>query len=95
MIDNDVLQVAGGLQVIHTPGHSAGHISLLLRSDGILIAGDICANVAGLALSTVYEDMCIGVQSILKVAALEFDKAVFGHGKPVMTAANKKFGKFM
>jgi glyoxylase-like metal-dependent hydrolase (beta-lactamase superfamily II) len=27
--DGDVLPIAGGIEVIHTPGHSKGHISLL------------------------------------------------------------------
>ena len=32
--DNDVLPIAGGLRVIHTPGHSAGHMALLLEQEG-------------------------------------------------------------
>ena len=90
LIDNDVLPVAGGLQIIHTPGHSAGHISLLLKNEGVLIAGDICANVSGLALSTVYEDVALGIKSILKVSDFYFDKAVFGHGKAITEDAQKK-----
>jgi len=58
-----------------------------------LIAGDICANAVDLALSTVYEDVRLGIQSITKAAEFEFDKAVVGHGKPVMSAANKKLKK--
>jgi glyoxylase-like metal-dependent hydrolase (beta-lactamase superfamily II) len=94
--DNDVLPVAGGLQVIHTPGHSAGHISLLLKNEGLLIAGDICSNVSGLALSTVYEDVFLAKKSILKAANFNFEKAVFGHGKLLSSEANiklkEKFG---
>ncbi len=90
LADNDVLPVAGGLQVIHTPGHSAGHIALLLKDEGVLIAADICANVSGLGLSTVYEDPEMGMKSILKAAAFDFDKAVFGHGKPLPGSANIK-----
>nr|WP_254244974.1 MBL fold metallo-hydrolase [Hymenobacter sp. BRD67] len=88
--DNDVIPVAGGVRVIHTPGHSAGHIALLLEQDGVLIAGDICANMSGLAYSTVYEDMALGRQSLLKAAGLSFDQAVFGHGGPVTKQANAK-----
>lgn len=88
--DGDVLPIAGGLQVVHTPGHSAGHIALLLQNDGVLIAGDICANAAGLALSTVNEDPQLAVKSIQKAAALDFSKAVFGHGSLLQHEANKK-----
>lgn len=81
--DGDELPGAGGLRVLHTPGHSAGHISLLLRQEGLLIAGDICAHVSGLGLSAVYENRATGIQSIEKAARSDFDKAVFGHGKPI------------
>lgn len=88
--DGDVLPIAGGLQVIHTPGHSAGHIALYLPKDDVLIAGDICANMLGPGLSTVYEDRALGVQSILKATQIPFSKAVFGHGKPLLKDASAK-----
>jgi glyoxylase-like metal-dependent hydrolase (beta-lactamase superfamily II) len=88
--DGDMIPVAGGLQVIHTPGHSSGHIALWLKQEGVLIAGDLCANVAGLDLSTVYEDRALGIQSIVKIAGLNFDKAVFGHGRLLEPKANQK-----
>ncbi len=91
--DNDVIPIAGGLQIIHTPGHSAGHISLLLKNEGVLIAGDLCANVIGLGLSTVYEDLNLGIKSILKAAELDFDKAVFGHGSPLLKFAKRKINE--
>ena len=88
--DGDILPLAGGLRVVHTPGHSAGHMALLLEQEGVLIAGDLCANVMGLAYSTVHEDLALGRQSILKAAELSFDQAVFGHGGPVTQQANAK-----
>lgn len=42
--DNQILDICGGIQIIHTPGHTPGHISLLLKKSGILIAGD-AANI--------------------------------------------------
>lgn len=38
--DGDVLPVHGGLRVIHTPGHTPGHVSLYLPGERLLIAGD-------------------------------------------------------
>ncbi len=94
--DGDLLPFAGGLEIIHTPGHSAGHIALLMKNEGILIAADICANNFGIGLSTIYEDRTLGIESALKVAAYNFDIAVFGHGKPLMQNANKKIqAKFL
>ena len=89
--DNDILPIADGVQVIHTPGHSAGHIALLVKSEGVLIAGDLCANVMGLALSVVHEDKALAIKSILKASEFDFNTAVFGHGNPLKNYANKKF----
>jgi glyoxylase-like metal-dependent hydrolase (beta-lactamase superfamily II) len=88
--DNELLPIAGGIQVIHTPGHSAGHLSLLIKNEGVLIAADICANAGGLGLSTVYEDRVLGVKSILKAAELDFETALFGHGGPLVRGANRR-----
>lgn len=90
--DGDILSFGGkkGIRIIHTPGHSTGHISLLLQEDGVLIAADICANAAGLGWSTVYEDRAVGRQSIQKAAVFAFGKAVFGHGRPLTRDANTK-----
>jgi glyoxylase-like metal-dependent hydrolase (beta-lactamase superfamily II) len=57
--------MANDIEVIHSPGHCAGHIALLLRQEGILIAGDICSNIMGLS------------KSILRVAAYPFERAVW------------------
>lgn len=88
--DGDVIPIAGGIQVIHTPGHSAGHISLLVKNEGVLIAGDICANMFGLGVSIVSEEIELGIESIQKAAAFDFDKAVFGHGRLLDKNASKK-----
>jgi len=37
--DGETLPMANDIEVIHSPGHCAGHIVLLLRQEGILIAG--------------------------------------------------------
>jgi glyoxylase-like metal-dependent hydrolase (beta-lactamase superfamily II) len=38
--DGDVLPYCGGIEVIHSPGHTPGHICLFVRDGGALIAGD-------------------------------------------------------
>ena len=40
LTDGELLPAGGGLRVIHTPGHSPGHVSLFRDSDRVLIAGD-------------------------------------------------------
>jgi glyoxylase-like metal-dependent hydrolase (beta-lactamase superfamily II) len=87
--DGEILPFANDIQVIHTPGHSAGHVSFLLPGEGILIAGDICANVMGLSYSTINEDRALARESILKAAEFPFDQAVFGHGNPLKKRADQ------
>jgi glyoxylase-like metal-dependent hydrolase (beta-lactamase superfamily II) len=55
--DGQVLPVAGGLTVLHIPGHCAGQVCLLWpRHSGVLLAADAAANVLGLGRSVIYED---------------------------------------
>jgi glyoxylase-like metal-dependent hydrolase (beta-lactamase superfamily II) len=80
--DGQLLPVGGGLRVIHTPGHSAGHTSFLLERDGgMLFAADACANLMGLAPSIVYDDHAAGRRSLAKLAQLDFAVVSFGHGR--------------
>lgn len=83
-------RLSNGLTVIHTPGHSAGHVAFLHEKDRVLIAGDICANPGSLNWSTVYEDRSLGKDSILKAAKYDFGTAVFGHGGVLKGQANKR-----
>jgi glyoxylase-like metal-dependent hydrolase (beta-lactamase superfamily II) len=91
--DNQLLPILSGVRVIHSPGHSAGHISLLLEKEQVLIAGDICGNMGGLNYSILYEDPILAKQTLKEVAKYNFDIACFGHGNPLLGDANKKFAK--
>jgi len=42
--DGMILPICGGIEVIHTPGHTPGHIVLLLKKSGIAVCGD-AANI--------------------------------------------------
>jgi glyoxylase-like metal-dependent hydrolase (beta-lactamase superfamily II) len=45
--DGEELPMLGGMRVIHTPGHTPGHISLYLRQHRLLISGDAFRVVDG------------------------------------------------
>jgi glyoxylase-like metal-dependent hydrolase (beta-lactamase superfamily II) len=92
MTDGDVLDIAGGLEVIHTPGHTAGHVSLLWKRDrGLLFTGDAATNMLGLNYTFGYNDVAAGKRSLTKLSGLEFEAAVFGHGNPITAGASEKF----
>jgi recombination protein RecT len=49
LADGEVLTVSGngsthGLKVLHTPGHAANHLCLVLEEDGLLFSGDHVLN---------------------------------------------------
>jgi len=93
LADGDELPIAGGVRVLHVPGHAAGQVALRwpLRG-GVLVAADALGNRGGrLGWSVGYEDLDEGVASIERLAGLEFDAAVFGHGDPIVGGADGQF----
>lgn len=92
--DGDTLPIAGGLRVIHVPGHCAGQIGLLWsQHGGVLFAADSCMHLMGLGLTIAYEDVALGRQSLQSLAGLEFQVATFGHGRSILRDASSRFRK--
>ncbi len=73
--DGDILKFDDGntLRIIHTPGHSKGHISLVCEEDDALFCGDVIPVPASLPI---YEDALASVRSIRKLMALSGLKAL-------------------
>ncbi|AIE83685.1 MBL fold metallo-hydrolase [Fimbriimonas ginsengisoli] len=82
--DGDLLEIGGGTRVIHTPGHTPGHISLFLERSKTLISGDALTSADGqLAGPSVgaTPDYSTAVESVKKLAALpEVNAIVTYHG---------------
>lgn len=82
------------LEIIETPGHTAGHISVLDTIAGILVTGDALNGVAsgegGVAGpdSGFSEDMTAATESVAKLAGFTYEVALFGHGPPVLVGAS-------
>jgi len=87
----EILPIAGGIEVIHTPGHCAGQVALLWRPGRMLFAGDVCTNIMGLGDPVGFENLEEGRASQRKLASLSFDAAGFGHGKPIARNASARF----
>ncbi len=89
----EILPIAGGIEVIHTPGHCAGQVALLWRRGRMLFAGDVCMNIMGLGDPVGFERLKEGRASQRKLAGLSFafDAAGFGHGNPIARDASTRF----
>jgi glyoxylase-like metal-dependent hydrolase (beta-lactamase superfamily II) len=91
LTDGEILPIAGGIDVIYTPGHCAGQVALLWRPGRMLFAGDVCMNVNGLGDPVGFESLTEGRASQRKLASLSFDAAGFGHGAPIARDASMRF----
>ena len=90
--DGEQLPIAGGLTAIHVPGHCAGQVAFLWgQRGGVLFAADACSNMMGLGWSLGYEDFEQGRRDLSKLGGLDFQVACFGHGKPILKNASRKF----
>jgi glyoxylase-like metal-dependent hydrolase (beta-lactamase superfamily II) len=57
----------------------------------LLFTGDAAANALGLNFMFGYDDVPMGRSSLAKLATHDFEAAVFGHGRPILSGASGKF----
>ena len=97
LVDGQVLDVAGGLRVVHTPGHSPGHVSLLHEPSGVLITGDALWNWRGIGWSIKFlcTDYRMSQQTAHTLGDLEYTVAAFTHGPEIRHAAREQVREFL
>ena len=78
-----------GLQIVATPGHTAGHLAVFDPDTGVLVAGDALTNTDGLMGSSPQftEDEAAAAASVRKLATLAPETILVGHGDPVVDGA--------
>jgi len=84
-----------GFEVLDTPGHSAGHIALWRAGDRTLICGDVFTNMDTITgIPGLHEpkpfftpDPRTNRDSMRRLAALEPELVLFGHGRPLRDPA--------
>jgi glyoxylase-like metal-dependent hydrolase (beta-lactamase superfamily II) len=98
VLDGDGPTGVAGITAVHTPGHTAGHVSFLLdRAGGVLFAGDAASALLGRVRSAprmVSADPGLALRSATRLAELDFQVAVFGHGSAVKGDAVSRFREF-
>ncbi len=86
LADGEHLEVCGGLDVLTTPGHTPGSVSLWLPSRGVVLVGDALFTVGRLTRGP----RCVsGARSrtdasILRLARLDPGTLAVGHGNPLV-----------
>lgn len=91
--DGDEIDLDGGARVVHTPGHTPGSIAIYLPERKLLFAGDAAGYLFGLRppVPLFTEDRAAARASIARLAELDFDVALLGHGKPLEKDASRAF----
>ena len=88
--DGDTLPLDGSrLEVVHTPGHSPGHICLYLRPEKVLFSGDQVVGTGTTAMRPPEGDMATYIDSLRKLLSYDIAMICPGHGPPVKEARRK------
>ena len=96
--DGQILEIAGGVQVLHTPGHTPGHISLLHPDSGVLITGDSIFNmnarmrwpIAAFCTNAVQNE-----QTAVRLANVDYTTAAFTHGPHIAETGREAIRSFL
>lgn len=92
LVDDGAVFTIGELRLrsVHAPGHTAGHLCLLLDGENVLFAGD---NVLGVGTAAIapppHGDMAEYIRSLRKMQDLHADTLAPGHG-PAVSEPNRK-----
>lgn len=79
------------LLIVATPGHTAGHISVLDEIGGILVAGDALGTTGGVLQGSNPQftaDADAAKASVAKLGALRYETLLVGHGEPILAGAS-------
>ncbi len=98
LIDGEVIDTAGGLKVVHTPGHTDGHISLLHLESETLITGDSIFNMTS-RLTWALSGFCVNYkqsqETAMKFLDLDFKNACFTHGPEIRNSGKSRIKQFL
>jgi glyoxylase-like metal-dependent hydrolase (beta-lactamase superfamily II) len=96
--DGDLLDLAGGLRVLHTPGHTPGHCSLLHEPSGVLITGDSLVNFldrVGYSMGLYCNNLRLSRETADRLGDAEYEIAAFMHGPAIKQRARERIRDFL
>ncbi len=97
IMPDTVLDIAGGLRVIATPGHSPGHVSLLHEPSRVLITGDAIVNWRGVRMPppSLCTDFRLTKETAHVLGELDYRVAAFTHGREITENARERVREFL
>lgn len=73
------------IRVMHTPGHTSGHLSFFLPEEGLLFCGDICLSKVGPWYGDEVTPVDEFIKSIDRIIDMKPAKVVSGHNREILT----------
>jgi glyoxylase-like metal-dependent hydrolase (beta-lactamase superfamily II) len=98
LVDGQVVDVAGGLRVLHTPGHTPGHVSLLHEPSGVLITGDSIFNMFRRMTwppAMMCTDSALSRRTAHALGEADYQVAAFTHGPEIRDGAREAVRGFL
>jgi len=93
----ETIECFGGIKVIASPGHSPGSLSYYQQEKKILFTGDALSGMVGLRLPPRLgcADYPEALRSVERLAVLDFETCLFGHGDPLKSKASLMVRKLL
>lgn len=94
--DGELIEGSGGLRVVHTPGHSPGHIALYHEPSGTAFVGDAVFHRGELALgpASLAADPQLRAGSLANLPR-DLKAVAFAHGSPLTEDGISSFRTFL
>jgi glyoxylase-like metal-dependent hydrolase (beta-lactamase superfamily II) len=96
VVDGEELPYCGGIIIIHTPGHTPGHICLYLKQSKTLIAGDSLNIIDGELVGPNPQntpDMDSAIKSLKKFIQHDIENVICYHGGLYTKNANQRIAE--
>jgi len=96
--EGDLVDVGGGIRVLHTPGHSPGHCSFLLERPGILITGDALFNwrdKISYSIAAFCSNVALSQDTADRLGEVDYELVAFTHGPEIRQDARDAVRRFL
>lgn len=95
LVDGQVIDLGGlSLEVLHTPGHTPGHMAFYLREHDFLFLSDVDLTHFGPYYGHDFADLGDFIASIRRLKALGAASAASGHAGPFAGDLDKRFAAY-